>query len=88
MATVPEIQKIRDIKENGIRKWICVMLTKKNPHSMVEVFPNRMWIMWITYRPRRCSPTFTISPAPIVINRSPFIQFFSKNFSISSKEGK
>jgi len=24
------IQKIRDIKENGIRKWICVMLTKKS----------------------------------------------------------
>ena len=23
-------------------------VNKKNPHSMVEVFPNRMWIMLIT----------------------------------------
>ena len=36
----------------------------------------------------RSSPTFEISPAPIVINRSPFILFFNKNFSISKKEEK
>ena len=34
------------------------------------------------------SPTFTMSPAPIVINKSPFTQFFNKNFSISSNDGK
>ena len=31
---------------------------------------------------------FTTSPAPIVINRSPCVQFSSKKFSISSKVGK
>lgn len=36
----------------------------------------------------KLSPTVKISPAPIVINRSPFILFFNKNFSISVKEGK
>jgi hypothetical protein len=30
------------------------------------------------YKPRRFSPTDTMSPAPIVINRSPFIQFCNK----------
>lgn len=40
------------------------------------------------YIPRRFSPTFAISPAPIVINISPFMQFSSKKFSISSKVGK
>ena len=47
-----------------------------------------MWIMWITYLPRSCSPIFTTSPAPIVINRSPCVQFSNKKFSISSKVGK
>ena len=40
------------------------------------------------YLPSRFSPIFTTSPAPIVINRSPFMQFSNKKFSISSKEGK
>ena len=47
-----------------------------------------MWIMWITYLPRRCSPIFTTSPAPIVINRSPCVQLFKRKLSISSKVGK
>ena len=29
---------------------------------------------------RSSSPTFTMSPAPIVINKSPLIQFFNKKF--------
>ncbi len=36
----------------------------------------------------RFSPILTTSPAPIVINRSPFMQFSNKNFSIASKEGR
>ena len=40
------------------------------------------------YFPSRFSPISTTFPAPIVINKSPSIQFSSKNFSISSKEGK
>ena len=41
-----------------------------------------------SYWPNKESPTFTISPAPIVINRSPFIQFCNKNISISLNEEK
>lgn len=40
------------------------------------------------YIPRRFSPIFTTSPAPIVINKSSFMQFSKRKFSISSKEGK
>ena len=40
------------------------------------------------YIPSRFSPILSTSPAPIVINRSPFMQFSNKNFSISLKVGK
>ena len=40
------------------------------------------------YLLRRFSPMFTTSPAPIVINMSPSLQFSRKKFSISSKLGK
>jgi hypothetical protein len=40
------------------------------------------------YIPKRLSPIFTTSPAPIVINRSPLVQFNNKKFSISSKDLK
>lgn len=40
------------------------------------------------YLERSASPISTTFPAPMVINKSPFIHFFDKNFSISSKEGK
>ena len=42
----------------------------------------------INYFPSNCSPILTTSPAPIVINRSPASQLFSRKFSISSKVGK
>ena len=47
---------------------------------------NKLWIMWISYRPSRFSPTFTISPAPIVINKSPSEQNCHKKFSIWEKK--
>lgn len=50
--------------------------------------PKKLWIMWITYLLSRFSPTFTISPAPIVINMSPWIEFFIKKSSISANAGK
>ena len=40
------------------------------------------------YFPRRFSPIFSTSPAPMVINKSPFMQFSKRKFSISSKVGK
>ena len=45
--------------------------------SVVDIVDN--------YCFKRFSPIFTRSPAPIVINRSPCIQFSNKNVSISSK---
>ena len=36
----------------------------------------------------RFSPILTTSPAPIVINKSSFVLFSNRNFSMSSKEGK
>ena len=53
-----------------------------------RILLKTLWIMWITYCPRSFSPTFTISPAPIVINRSPLTQFSRRNVSIASKLGK
>ena len=37
---------------------------------------------------KRFSPIFTTSPAPIVINKSFFVQFVRMKFSISSKDEK
>ena len=70
---------------NSVKNALCKL---KIHIQRLKFSPTRMWIMWIIYFPRICSPTVTIFPAPIVINRSLFIQVFSKNFSISSKEGK
>ena len=70
-------------------KMLKIILCKlKNPHSKWKVFPNWNVDNVDNYMPRRCSPTCTMSPAPIVINKSPFIHFFNKNFSISSKDAK
>ncbi len=54
--------------------------SRKNVDKAVDNVDN--------YKPRSFSPTLLMSPAPIVINRSPFIQFCNKKFSISSKQGK
>src|SRR5699024_4752528 len=61
-------------------KKIHMFYTEKNVYKHVDNVDN--------YLPRSCSPIFTTSPAPIVINRSPCVQFFRRKFSISSKVGK
>ena len=69
--------------------YVNQFMQYKNPHAIRHIkMCINMWIMWITYLPRSCSPIFTTSPAPIVINRSPCVQFSNKKFSISSKVGK
>lgn len=60
----------------------------KNPHSSEDKIPRRNVDNVDNYKPSKVSPISTTFPAPIVINRSPFTQFFNKNFSISSKDGK
>lgn len=64
-----------------------VIHVKKSTQQMEDI-QSVVWIKWKNYFPSRFSPISTTFPAPIVINKSPSIQFSSKNFSISSKEGK
>lgn len=70
------------------REYRDVEKCVKNPHTNFEFYTIDMWIMWISYLPSSVSPISTTFPAPIVINKSPLIHFFNKNFSISSNEGK
>ena len=81
-----KLSKSRKIKVS--RNCQLIFYVNKNIHIVsLHKMLKTMWIMWITYRPRSFSPTFTISPAPIVINKSPGTQFSKINVSISSKEG-
>lgn len=86
MVTAIKIFFSRKMGQTQERKKYYV--NKKNPHE--EAGKNRLLHVdnVDNYIPSKCSPTFTMSPAPIVINRSPFIHFFNKKFSISSKEWK
>ena len=68
------------IVEKNLKKRISTALVDINVDNIVDNVDN--------YSPSKDSPTVTISPAPIVINRSPLIQFSSKKFSISSKQEK
>lgn len=53
---------------------------QKNVDKVVDKVDN--------YSSIKCSPIRTTSPAPIVINMSPLVQFSLTNFSICSKVGK
>lgn len=61
-------------------KKISTFFQKQKGRKNVDMVDN--------YRFKRDSPIFSTSPAPIVINRSPFMQFSDKNFSTSAKEEK
>lgn len=58
---------------------------KKYPHPFLTFWSQKNVDNVDNQMPSRFSPIFTTSPAPIVINKSPSIQFFNKKFSISSK---
>jgi hypothetical protein len=57
----------------------------KNPQPYLSEIVDKVVDNVDNYCPKRDSPTVTMSPAPIVINRSPLVQFSNKKFSISSK---
>ena len=61
---------------------------KKNPHLGQGKNPLKNVDNVDNYLLSRFSPTKYTSPAPIVINRSLLIRFFSKNFSQASNEPK
>lgn len=82
--------KCSQIERNkGLEPWKRFpQKDKKYPHfSWREGSPKNVDIV-DNYLESRFSPIFSTSPAPIVINMSPFMQFSNKKFSISSKEGK
>ncbi len=73
--------------EKSTKYYVNQFMHKKSTcHTHIKMCIN-MWIMWITYLPRSCSPIFTTSPAPIVINRSPCVQFSIKSFQSRRKSG-
>ena len=53
-----------------VNKKIHNHLLPEKPQMIVDNVSN--------YFPKRCSPMFTTSPAPIVINKSFFLQFINK----------
>ena len=61
---------------------------QKNPHVSTGFSVHKHVDNVDNYFPSSISPIFTTSPAPIVINKSPWIQFSNKKSSISSKEVK
>ena len=73
-----------------LQKMQSFLSTEKRKISTTLMHPFAPKIVDIVdnYFPRMLSPIFRTSPAPIVINKSPLIQFCNKKFSISSKEGK
>ena len=59
--------------------------SKNYPQLIVKKLAKKLWIMWINYFFSKFSPIFTTFPAPIVINKSPSVQFSNKYFSVFSK---
>lgn len=83
-------KKLNKTKLNFKQKSIFVekILVKKISTAFIDEIVDNTVDNVDNYSPRRFSPTDTMSPAPIVINRSPFIQFCNKKFSTSSKDSK
>ena len=62
------------------KKGLGIDIDRHLPTKIVDYVDNSYF--------KRSSPIFTTFPAPIVINKSPFIHFSLKKSSISAKEGK
>lgn len=63
-------------------------IEKNNPQSYLKKIVDKIVDNVDNYIPNNDSPIETTSPAPIVINKSPLVQFCNKKFSISSNEEK
>lgn len=59
----------------------------KIPQTNLRFCANNFVELWIYLCPNSFSPIITTSPAPIVINKSPELQFSKIKVSISSKDG-
>ncbi len=80
--------KIKDSYEVSTGIMYNNIVLQRNPHNYLRKIVDNYVDNVDNYLPSSDSPTFTMSPAPIVINRSPLIQFSSKKFSISSNVEK
>lgn len=75
-------------KQLILKNKIIMLCKHKNPQGYTTKNVDKHVDNVDNYRPKSSSPIFRTSPAPIVINKSPGIQFSNKNFSTSSKDGK
>lgn len=71
-------KRAKDVENVDIvdRHKMLRILNKKYPHLFERNFPQKNVDVVDNYFASRFSPIFTTSPAPIVINRSPLMQFF------------
>lgn len=82
-------QEEKSLINTGKRTAREISAGKQHIHKFfVPMEEQKIVDMWKNYIPRRFSPILWTSPAPIVINRSPAVQFSKRKFSISSKERK
>lgn len=81
---------------NPLKTWIYGQAWKevkrslwelKNPQPYQDKIVDKVVDNVDNYNPKMDSPTETMSPAPIVINKSPLVQCSNKKFSMSSKPG-
>jgi hypothetical protein len=62
--------------------FTSLILNKRNPQSYQKGIVDKIVDNVDNYIPNKDSPIFTMSPAPIVINKSPLVHFSNKKFSI------
>ena len=71
---------------DNVDYYINISIFLKKISTKIYVYFSYIFVDNVdNYSLRRFSPTFTMSPAPIVINMSFGVQVFLINFSISSK---
>ena len=87
--TAKKIEACRKSTSNkGCENRQTILKIKNYPHYLSPENANKNVDKVDNYSPSSSFPINTTSPAPIVINMSPSIQFSKIKFSISSKEGK
>lgn len=61
-----------------ISSYTIPVIVKKNPQPGYQLIVDKVVDNVDNYKPSKDSPIETTSPAPIVINKSPLVQFSSK----------
>lgn len=69
-------------KINKNHSRLRTFIKNKYPQTYQKKIVDKIVDNVDNYMPNRDSPTFTMSPAPIVINKSPLVHFSNIKFSI------